>query len=259
MFIPMASPVWASKRMYKFLPAKLTISLFRRANLQQHSFQFQSIKDVPVTAFNPFSKRPLTCWSCRKPLWWLWSHPTSLARLWPLLPCRLKATSPPDPWSYHQPGSCCGSRCSAAWGSQQVQRVRDNMHRFQRCLLNSPHLQRVPGILCWCSPPDSLLWLPEERETAYHPAEEGQPLLPALACSQWRSHSRYPSPGAGTEQWMKTQRSLVIRQKTASVFQFVQLIRQFNMHRICVGTSCHISCTHSSRLNFIWEAYLQVT
>lgn len=115
-----------------------------------------------------------------------------------------------------QPLLSCGrepaSSAARAWQYTQVPNIP----------ANNPHLQRVLCILCWCSPPGSLPWSPEERETAYHPAAEGQPPLLALACSQWRSHSKYPSPGASTEQRMKMQHhdgmiSLEIRQEIASV------------------------------------------
>lgn len=43
MFMPMASPVWDWKRMYKFLPAKLTNSFSRRANLPKANLHWWSV------------------------------------------------------------------------------------------------------------------------------------------------------------------------------------------------------------------------
>lgn len=43
MFIPMASPVWDWKRMYKFLPAKPTNSFSRRANLPRANIHLWSV------------------------------------------------------------------------------------------------------------------------------------------------------------------------------------------------------------------------
>lgn len=43
MFMPMASPVWDWKRMYKFLPAKPTNSFSRRANLPRANINLWSV------------------------------------------------------------------------------------------------------------------------------------------------------------------------------------------------------------------------
>lgn len=166
--------------MYKFLPAKLTISLFRRANLQQKQFSHSIQKRCASTRIQSFLRMP--------------SHL--------LVPSKasLIAVKPSDVSSQALTSAARQAEGSLTTGPLLMPSARVLLRQpllscrrqpessacvlIQSSPLNSWYLQRALCILCWCSPPGSLLWSPEERETAYHPAEEGQPLLPEPACSQ---------------------------------------------------------------------------
>ncbi len=109
----MASPVWDCKRMYRFLPAKLTCSRSRRANLRntQSSFRAYPEHTYPTAVlYRAHSVRdlcPLTCWCDRRPVWWHWTPLDCPASPWPPPPDTPTASEPPDLESSRPPEHDC--------------------------------------------------------------------------------------------------------------------------------------------------------
>lgn len=116
MFMPIASPVWDCKRMYRFLPAKLTCSRSRRANLRNTQSYFRaevilSTGNYPTAVLyrvhSVCDLCPLTCWCDRRPVWWHWTPLDSPSSPWPPPPDTPTASEPPALESFHPPEHDC--------------------------------------------------------------------------------------------------------------------------------------------------------
>lgn len=152
----------------------------------QTGLQFHSRKQVPGTAINPSSKYP--------------SHLLVRSK------ASLMDVKPPDVSSQALTSAALQAEGSLTTGPRVMPSARVLLRqpllsctkragKFSVCVCvcvrqhaqvsrTVRYLRRALCIPCWCSLPGSLLWSPGERETADHPAEEGQPRLLARACSQ---------------------------------------------------------------------------
>ncbi len=96
-----------------FLPAKLTCSRSRRANLRntQSSFRAYPEHTYPTAVlYRVQSVRdlcPLTCWCDRRPVWWHWTPLDCPASPWPPPPDTPTASEPPDLESSRPPEHDC--------------------------------------------------------------------------------------------------------------------------------------------------------